>query len=103
MKVNTFECSVNTFLFLLYLLGEYLMFVKELLELYGTSGPTIVVRRYELDLNGNYRNVLRRIKNSGESSFVVVGSLNTLPELLKQVNGKSFEHLFSAFQWSDVS
>ncbi|XP_073815886.1 glutamate ionotropic receptor kainate isoform X2 [Musca autumnalis] len=69
---------------IIYESGEYLMFVKELLELYGTSGPTIVVRRYELDLNGNYRNVLRRIKNSGESSFVVVGSLNTLPELLKQ-------------------
>ncbi|XP_058983025.1 glutamate receptor ionotropic, kainate 2 isoform X2 [Musca domestica] len=79
--VTTFGWETFT---IIYESGEYLMFVKELLELYGTSGPTIVVRRYELDLNGNYRNVLRRIKNSGESSFVVVGSLNTLPELLKQ-------------------
>lgn len=53
--------------------------------MYGTSGPTIVVRRYELDLNGNYRNILRRIKNSGDTSFVVVGSLATLPDLFQQV------------------
>lgn len=72
-------------LFLLVLTGEYLSTVTELLQMYGTSGPTIVVRRYELDLNGNYRNVLRRIKNSGDTSFVVVGSLATLPELFKQV------------------
>ncbi|XP_065364319.1 glutamate receptor ionotropic, kainate 2 isoform X1 [Calliphora vicina] len=69
---------------IIYESGEYLSTVTELLQMYGTSGPAIVVRRYELDLNGNYRNVLRRIKNSGDTSFVVVGSLATLPELFKQ-------------------
>lgn len=54
--------------------------------MYGTTGPTITVRRYELDLNGDYRNVLRRIKNSGDYSFVVVGSMATLPEFFKQVS-----------------
>ncbi|XP_059218524.1 glutamate receptor ionotropic, kainate 3 isoform X2 [Stomoxys calcitrans] len=69
---------------IIYESAEYLMFVQELLQLYGTAGPTIVVRRYELDLGGDYRNVLRRIKNSGESSFVVVGSLAAMPEFFKQ-------------------
>lgn len=65
--------------------GEFLPTVNELLEMYATAGPTITVRRYELDLNGDYRNVLRRIKNSGDYSFVVVGSMDTLPEFFKQV------------------
>lgn len=59
--------------------------VNDLLQMYNTMGPTIVLRRYELDLNGDYRNVLRRIKNSGDTSFIVVGSLVTLPELFRQV------------------
>lgn len=65
--------------------GEFLPTVNELLQMYGTAGPTITLRRYELDLNGDYRNVLRRIKNSGDYSFVVVGSMATLPEFFKQV------------------
>nr|AKI28993.1 ionotropic receptor CG5621 [Bactrocera dorsalis] len=69
---------------IIYETGEFLPTVNQLLEMYGTMGPTITVRRYELDLNGNYRNVLRRIKNSGDYSFVVVGSMATLPEFFKQ-------------------
>ncbi|KAL9891638.1 glutamate receptor ionotropic, kainate 2 isoform X3 [Glossina fuscipes] len=69
---------------IIYECGEYLPVVNDLLQMYGPAGPTIVVRRYELDLNGDYRNVLRRIRNSGETSFIVVGSIETLPELLKQ-------------------
>ncbi|XP_037948866.1 glutamate receptor ionotropic, kainate 2-like isoform X1 [Teleopsis dalmanni] len=69
---------------IIYETGEFLATVKELLQMYGTSGPTVTVRRYELDLNGDYRNVLRRIKYSGETSFVVVGAVDTLPELFKQ-------------------
>ena len=65
--------------------GEHLPLVTELIQMYDTSGPTIVLRRYELDVNGNYRNVLRRIKNSGDTSFVVVGSLATMPDLFQQV------------------
>ncbi|BFF90889.1 glutamate receptor ionotropic kainate 3 [Drosophila madeirensis] len=64
--------------------GEYLATVKELLQMYGTAGPTITVRRYELGLNGNYRNVLRRIRNADDYSLVVVGSMGTLPEFFKQ-------------------
>ncbi|XP_017849652.1 glutamate receptor ionotropic, kainate 2 isoform X2 [Drosophila busckii] len=64
--------------------AEYLVTVNELLRMYGTAGPTITLRRYDLDLNGNYRNVLRRIRNAEDDSFVVVGSLETLPELFKQ-------------------
>ncbi|KAM7360866.1 glutamate ionotropic receptor kainate isoform 2-T4 [Cochliomyia hominivorax] len=69
---------------IIYESGEYLPLVTELLQMYDTSGPAIVLRRYELDLNGNYRNILRRIKNSGDTSFVVVGSLATMPEFFKQ-------------------
>ncbi|XP_030369659.1 glutamate receptor ionotropic, kainate 2 isoform X2 [Scaptodrosophila lebanonensis] len=69
---------------IIYESGEYLATVNELLQMYGTAGPAITVRRYELDLNGNYRNVLRRIRNSADYSFVVVGSLETLPEFFKQ-------------------
>ncbi|KAI8046451.1 hypothetical protein M5D96_002661 [Drosophila gunungcola] len=52
---------------IIYESGEYLA------TMYGTAGPTVTVRRYELDLNGNYRNVLRRIRNADDFSFVVVG------------------------------
>jgi len=69
---------------IIYETGEYLATVRELLQMYGTAGPTVTVRRYELDLNGNYRNVLRRIRNADDFSFVVVGSMATLPELFKQ-------------------
>ncbi|XP_067617877.1 glutamate receptor ionotropic, kainate 2 isoform X2 [Eurosta solidaginis] len=68
----------------IYETGEFLPLANELLQMYGTTGPTITVRRYELDLNGDYRNVLRRIKNSGDYSFVVIGSMETLPEFFKQ-------------------
>ncbi|XP_023035438.1 glutamate receptor ionotropic, kainate 2 isoform X3 [Drosophila willistoni] len=69
---------------IIYESGEYLATVSELLQMYGTAGPTITVRRYELNLNGNYRNVLRRIRNAEDFSFVVVGSMETLPEFFKQ-------------------
>ncbi|XP_034487556.1 glutamate receptor ionotropic, kainate 2 isoform X2 [Drosophila innubila] len=69
---------------IIYESGEYLVTVNELLQMYGPMGPTITLRRYDLDLNGNYRNVLRRIRNSDDDSFVVVGSMETLPEFFKQ-------------------
>ncbi|KAM8707036.1 hypothetical protein ACLKA7_011186 [Drosophila subpalustris] len=69
---------------IIYESGEYLVTVNELLTMYGTTGPTLTLRRYDLDLNGNYRNVLRRIRNSDDDSFVVVGSMETLPEFFKQ-------------------
>ncbi|KAH8358943.1 hypothetical protein KR093_003431, partial [Drosophila rubida] len=69
---------------IIYESGEYLTTVNELLQMYGTTGPAITLRRYDLDLNGNYRNVLRRIRNAEDDSFVVVGSMETLPEFFKQ-------------------
>ncbi|XP_062125741.1 glutamate receptor ionotropic, kainate 2 isoform X1 [Drosophila sulfurigaster albostrigata] len=69
---------------IIYESGEYLATVNDLLQMYGTTGPTITLRRYDLDLNGNYRNVLRRIRNAEDDSFVVVGSMDTLPEFFKQ-------------------
>ncbi|XP_055907336.1 glutamate receptor ionotropic, kainate 2-like isoform X2 [Eupeodes corollae] len=70
---------------ILYETGEYLSIVNELLKLYGTNGPVVTLRRYELDINGDYRNVLRRVKKSDDFSIVVVGSIETLPELLSQL------------------
>ncbi|KAH8418012.1 hypothetical protein KR222_010349, partial [Zaprionus bogoriensis] len=69
---------------IIYESGEYLATVNELLQMYGTTGPKITLRRYDLDLNGNYRNVLRRIRGAEDDSFVVVGSMETLPEFFKQ-------------------
>ncbi|KAH8323007.1 hypothetical protein KR074_002938, partial [Drosophila pseudoananassae] len=69
---------------IIYESGEYLATVRDLIQMYDTAGPTVTVRRYELDLNGNYRNVLRRVRNSDDFSFVVVGSMGTLPEFFKQ-------------------
>ncbi|XP_055904035.1 glutamate receptor ionotropic, kainate 2 isoform X1 [Eupeodes corollae] len=70
---------------ILYETGEYLSIVNELLQLYGTDGPVVTLRRYELDIQGNYRNVLRRVKKSDDFSIVIVGSIDTLPELFKQL------------------
>lgn len=70
---------------ILYETGEYLSIVNELLQLYGTDGPVVTLRRYELDIQGNYRNVLRRVKKSDDFSIVIVGSIETLPELFKQL------------------
>lgn len=69
---------------IIYESGEYLVTVNELLQMYGTTGPKITLRRYDLDLNGNYRNVLRRIRGAEDNSFLVVGSMETLPEFFKQ-------------------
>ncbi|XP_017856487.1 PREDICTED: glutamate receptor ionotropic, kainate 2 isoform X3 [Drosophila arizonae] len=92
---------------IIYESGEYLATVNELLKMYGTTGPTITLRRYDLDLNGNYRNVLRRIRNAEDKSFVVVGSLDTLPELFKQVQQvglltSSYRYIIGNLDWQTM-
>ncbi|XP_055907858.1 glutamate receptor ionotropic, kainate 2-like [Eupeodes corollae] len=68
----------------LYESGEYLPILNELMELYKLGGPFITVRRYDLQLNGNYRAVLRRVRKSDDSNVVIVGSTQSLPEVLRQ-------------------
>lgn len=52
--------------------------------LYGTKGPVIKVMRYDLNLNGNFKSVLRRVRKSEDSRIVVVGSTEGVAELLRQ-------------------
>ncbi|XP_017845731.1 glutamate receptor ionotropic, kainate 2 isoform X1 [Drosophila busckii] len=64
--------------------SEYLTILDELISLYGIKGPVIKVMRYDLNLNGNYKSVLRRIRKSEDSRIVVVGSTEGVAELLRQ-------------------
>ncbi|XP_067619820.1 glutamate receptor ionotropic, kainate 2-like isoform X2 [Eurosta solidaginis] len=63
---------------------EYLNLLNGLMSFYGNNGPTITVLRYDIELNGNYKSVLRRVSKSGDNRIVVVGSTDTMPELLRQ-------------------
>lgn len=81
--ISEFEWS--RFIFL-YENSEYLSILNSLLSLYGTKGPIISVLRYDLNLNGNFKAVLRRVRKSVDSRIVVVGSTVSVAELLKQVN-----------------
>ncbi|KAL7729989.1 hypothetical protein ACLKA6_009287 [Drosophila palustris] len=64
--------------------SEYLTILDHLVTLYGTKSPVIKVMRYDLNLNGNYKSVLRRIRKSEDSRIVVVGSTEGVAELLRQ-------------------
>ncbi|XP_043065157.1 uncharacterized protein LOC108093341 [Drosophila ficusphila] len=79
--INQFEWS--RFIFC-YESAEYLKILDHLMTLYGPKGPVIKVMRYDLNLNGNYKSVLRRIRKSEDSRIVVVGSTEGVAELLRQ-------------------
>ncbi|XP_017001091.1 glutamate receptor ionotropic, kainate 2 [Drosophila takahashii] len=79
--VNQFQWS--RFIFC-YESAEYLNILDHLMTLYGVKGPVIKVMRYDLNLNGNYKSVLRRIRKSEDSRIVVVGSTEGVAELLRQ-------------------
>ncbi|BFF90810.1 glutamate receptor ionotropic kainate 2 [Drosophila madeirensis] len=64
--------------------SEYLGILDHLMTLYGVKGPVIKVMRYDLNLNGNYKSVLRRIRKSEDSRIVVVGSTQGVAEILRQ-------------------
>ncbi|XP_071445424.1 glutamate receptor ionotropic, kainate 2-like [Hetaerina americana] len=54
----------------------------ELLKIYDPKGYTVTVR--QLDQEGNYRYILRKIKRSGETNIVLDCSTEILYEVLKQ-------------------
>lgn len=66
------------------LAAEYLTILDHLMTLYGIKGPVIKVMRYDLNLNGNYKAVLRRVRKSEDNRIVVVGSTEGVAELLRQ-------------------
>ncbi|KAM7360463.1 glutamate receptor IID [Cochliomyia hominivorax] len=77
------EFEWTRFIFL-YENSEYLSILNGLMSFYGTKGPIISVMRYDLNLNGNFKSVLRRVRKSVDSRIVVVGSTSSVAELLKQ-------------------
>ncbi|XP_017844827.1 glutamate receptor ionotropic, kainate 2 [Drosophila busckii] len=79
--ITAFEWS--RFIFL-YESAEYLSILNELNNLFGTNGPVVTVLRYDMQLNGNYKPVLRRVRKSKDNRIVVVGSTETIPEFLNQ-------------------
>lgn len=60
--------------------------MNELNSLFGMNGPIVTVLRYDMDLNGNYKPILRRVRKSLDNRIVVVGSTETMPEFLNQVH-----------------
>ncbi|CAD7092220.1 unnamed protein product [Hermetia illucens] len=80
--VNSYEWKGFT---ILYESGPYLPALDELLQMYGKNSHTITVRRYDLHLQGNYRNILRKIKRGHDRKIVIIGSIETLPDLLQQI------------------
>lgn len=85
--LTAFEWS--RFIFL-YESADYLNILNGLMAQYGTNGPVITVLRYDLNLNGNYKTVLRKVRKSVDNRIVVLGSTETMPEFLKQVCIKKF-------------
>ncbi|KAH8409836.1 hypothetical protein KR222_009343, partial [Zaprionus bogoriensis] len=79
--INQFEWS--RFIFC-YESSEYLAILDHLVTLYGEKAPVIKVMRYDLNLNGNFKSVLRRVRKSEDSRIVVVGSTEGVAELLRQ-------------------
>ncbi|CAD6992161.1 glutamate receptor ionotropic, kainate 2 isoform X2 [Ceratitis capitata] len=73
----------SSFIFL-YESVEYLNILNGLMSLYGNNSPTITVLRYDMEMNNNYKSVLRRVRKSEDNRIVVVGSTDTMPEFLKQ-------------------
>ncbi|XP_055382823.1 glutamate receptor ionotropic, kainate 2-like [Condylostylus longicornis] len=64
--------------------GDDLILVNELVKLFGTDIPPINIKRYDLDLNGNYKPILRIIKKSPDFSLLVLGSTRSLTNFLTQ-------------------
>ncbi|XP_055907531.1 glutamate receptor ionotropic, kainate 2-like [Eupeodes corollae] len=79
--IEAYEWTSLTFL---YESGDYLNILNELISLYDSGGPYITARRYDLQLNLNYKSILRRVRKSDDSYVVIVGSVETLPEVLRQ-------------------
>ena len=68
------------------IVADFLHILNGLMDYYIAGGPVISVMRCDLQLNGNYKAVLRRVRKSVDSRIVVVGSTASVAELLKQVS-----------------
>ncbi|KAH8381769.1 hypothetical protein KR009_000049 [Drosophila setifemur] len=77
------EFDWTRFIFL-YESAEYLNILQEMSKMFGMNGPVITVLRYDMQMNGNYKQVLRRVRKSVDNRIVVVGSSETMPEFLNQ-------------------
>ncbi|KRF99742.1 uncharacterized protein Dwil_GK22709 [Drosophila willistoni] len=73
----------SRFIFL-YESADYLNILNELTTLFGMNGPVITVLRYDMQLDGNYKQILRRVRKSSDNQIVVVGSSDTMPDFLNQ-------------------
>lgn len=70
----------------LYESAEYLGIFNSLMTQFANDIPVITVLRYDADLNGNYKPVLKRVRKVDDKKIVVVGSTESIPEFLKQVS-----------------
>lgn len=68
----------------LYESAQWLPNVSNLLKMYDAKGHTITVRQLSVGQNTNYRNILKRVKDSGDKHIIIDCSLDMLPEVLKQ-------------------
>ncbi|KAL5284003.1 GRIK3 family protein [Megaselia abdita] len=69
---------------LLYESGDYLGIVTELIQLYAEGGPVMNIRKYDLQINANYRSILRKIRKSEDNCILIIGSSESIYTVLKQ-------------------
>ncbi|XP_058444442.1 glutamate receptor ionotropic, kainate 2 isoform X2 [Malaya genurostris] len=69
---------------IIYESGPWLPGISDLLKMYDPKGYTITVRQLDLKLNGNFRPVLRRVKQSDDNNIIFACSIQSMPEVLKQ-------------------
>lgn len=79
--IDAYEWSSFT---LLYESGDYVGSVNELIKLYANGGPVINVRKYDLQINVNYRSILRKIRKSEDNCILIIGSSASIYNVLKQ-------------------
>lgn len=71
---------------ILYETPEWLPHLSKLLELYDPKGDTVTVKRIDVGLpTKNYRAVLRDVKMSSDVCIIIECSIDSLSEILKQV------------------
>lgn len=68
----------------LYESAQWLPRVSNLLKMYDAKGPTITVRQLSISQKTNYREILKRVKDSGDKHIIIDCSIELLPEVLKQ-------------------
>lgn len=79
--IDAYEWSSFT---LLYESGDYLGIVTELISLYADGGPVMNIRKYDLQINDNFRSILRKIRKSEDNCVLIIGSAQSTYTVLKQ-------------------